>query len=125
MTAVQLTTVVLNDAEDPSDQLVLSRMTKYQRQVGKLGRVQAVAGGGRRAIVSAGQHQDWTLNVSKADRSTVDWIEAHVGRVVAIRDDAGHKLFGVYLSVPVEEVPWPRTASFDLELAEVSWSEAV
>lgn len=125
MTAVQLTTIVLNDAEDPADVLVLSRMTKYTRHPAKLGRVEPVAGGGRRAIVSAGQHQAWTLNVSKADRATCDWIEAHIGRVLAVRDDAGQKLFAMYLDAAIEEVARPRTATFDLELAEVTWSEVV
>lgn len=125
MSTVTLATIVLNDAADPADVLVLNRMTKYRRQPAKGGRVQPVAGGGRRAIVSAGQHQTWTVSISKAPRAAVDWIEAHVGRVVCIRDDSGQKLFGVYLAADVEEVPYPRTASVDLELTEVTWSEAV
>jgi len=125
MTAITLTTVVLNAATDPTDQLILSRMTKYDRRTTKAGRIEQVAGGGRRAIVAAGQSRSWTLAVSKADRTTCDWIETHIGSVVAVRDDAGNKMFAVYLDAPISEIADPRTVSFDLDLSEVTWTEAV
>lgn len=124
MSTVHLTTVVLNDAEDPADLLICTRMTKYRRARTQDGRIQAVAGGGRRAVLAAGTHQEWEVSISKAPREAIDWIEDHIGRVVCLRDDAGHKVFGLYLEVEIEEVPRPRTASLDLKVAQVTWSEA-
>lgn len=125
MTAVTLTTVVLNDAEDPSDLLVLSRMTKLSRNPIKSGRVARVAGGGFRAIVQAGVQETWTLTASKVALDDQAWIEAHAGRVVCVRDDAGRKAFGIYLEVPSDDRAYPRTADLALEIAGVTWTEAV
>ena len=125
MTAVTLSTIVLNDAEDPADLLVLDRMTKYRRNPAKAGRVQRVAGGGFRAVVQAGTAGSWRITASKVPLTALAWLEAHQGRVVCVRDDAGRKAFGVYLEVPSEDVARPRTANVDLEVVEVTWSEAV
>ena len=116
MTAVTLTTVVLNDAEDPSDLLVLSRMTKLSRNPVRSGRVARVAGGGFRAIVQAGVQESWTLTASKVALADQAWIEAHAGRVVCVRDDAGRKAFGIYLEVPSDDRAYPRTVDLALDL---------
>lgn len=125
MTAVTLTTIVLNAAEDPSDLLVLSRMTKYRRNPAKAGRVQRVAGGAFRSIVQAGTAGSWRITASKIPLDALAWLEAHAGQVVCVRDDAGRKAFGVYLEVPSEDVAKPRSANVDLEVSEITWSEAV
>jgi hypothetical protein len=125
VTAVTLTTVVLNDAEDPSDLLVLSRLTKLSRNPIRGGRVQRVAGGRFRAIVQAGVQETWTLTASKVSLTDQAWIEAHAGRVLCVRDDAGRKAFGVYLEVPSDDRPYPRTADLSLEIRGVTWIEAL
>lgn len=125
MTAIILTTIVLNDAVDPSDVLVLDRMATYTRRPVKAQRTQRVAGGGFRAIGQEGVQQLWDVTASRCTRADVDWIEAHIGRTVCVRDDAGHKFFGWYAEPDIEEVPRPRTASVQLVLTEVTHSEAV
>lgn len=125
MTAVTLSTVVLNDAEDPTDLLVLGRLTKYSRRPAQGGRTQRVAGGRFRSIVQAGLQDRWTLTLSKVPLDDLAWLEAHIGRLLVVRDDAGRKWFGVYLGLDSEEVARPRSANVDLEVVGVTWSEAV
>lgn len=125
MTAVALSTIVLNDADDPADLLVLSRLANYKRNPVKGGRSQRVAGGGFRSIVQAGRQETWSLTISKLPLADLAWIEDHIGRVVCIRDDAGRKVFGVYLDAPSEDVARPRSANVDLEIRQVTWTEAV
>lgn len=125
MSMIQLSTVVLNDADDPADVLVLSRLSKYRRRPSQDGRVVRVAGGGFRAIGTVGRRDVWELEITKAPLATTDWIEAHVGRVVCVRDDQGRKFFAVYWTADVDELKEPRSGSVRLALELVTWTEAV
>lgn len=124
MTEIVLTTIVLNDAEDPADELVMTRMATYSRRPRTPGRVQEVAGGFR--VIKGGPGQAvWELRANRVPLVDSDWIEDHAGRTVCVRDDQGRKFFAVYFEPDIEEVPRPRTVHVELELIETSWSEAV
>lgn len=125
MTSITLTTIVLNDAEDPSDVLVLDRLSTYSRRPTTPGRVQRVGGGGFRVITSEGTQAIWDVTANRCPIEDTNWIEDHAGRTVCVRDDAGRKFFAVYFEPDIEEVPRPRGANVTLQLTETTWIEGI
>lgn len=125
-TVVTLTTVVLNDAQDPTDELVLTRLNSggYTRTLTRPGRIQPVAGGFR-VITTGTQSATWALEATRCTLDVVEWLEDHIGRTVTVRDDAGRKYHAVYFAIDATEVPRPRTTDVTLELIETTWTEAV
>lgn len=125
MPAVQLDTVWMNDAANPADVIRLRATSGLKRQAMIDGRVQVVAGGGRRVVRRAGLSRTWELALPWASRAQVDWLEAHQGRTVTCRDHRGHKVHGVYLDVPVDENGVTQDGAVTLTLTEVTHTEAV
>lgn len=123
---VALTTVWLNDAVDPADVLRCGSAASLSRVTSVQGRAVQLAGGGFRMVQRRGRSRVWSLSMPRASRAEVDWLEAHLDRVVTARDHRGHKIHARFLSVPVEEFgAWTTAAGVELELVEVRHSEVV
>lgn len=126
MATVTLGTVWLNLAADPSVYLSLPTMASLSATTAVPGEVRRMANGRMRSVTRAGSARGAEVDVENATRAEIDWLEAHVGDLVCVRDDRGRKFFGVYYSVPVEEMlGQPGYGGVSLSLAEVTHSEAV
>lgn len=124
MASVNLTTLWLNVAADPSDFQVFPYMSALSRARTKPGRTVALAGGRVRAIRQAGRVVEWQVDLPHCTPEQLAWLEAHVGDVVCARDDRGHKTFGVYWSVPVSEHSYNSDGDVQVTLTEITFSEA-
>lgn len=116
MTAVRLSTVWLNSADDPSDRLELTLMASLEMTTTKPGEVVLGAGGRRRVIVRQGKPLSGSLSVNGADRATIAWLEAHAGTRVWVRDDRGRKTLATYFEVPVSEHAYDDCGDVSLTL---------
>lgn len=122
---VTFDTLVLNDTADLADVLVLDRMATYSRQEAALARTQRVAGGGLRVIRQEGSQRVWNVTANRVPKEDSDWLEAHLGSTLVVRDDQGRKFYALLDSVTVDEVPKPRTGQVKFSLTEVAWTEEV
>lgn len=120
-----LSGVWLNDATDPPDMMMWRVLREFTRVKEAPARFVPLAGGRVRMIRQQGRTVEWSLRLQHVDRSGVEWLEGHVGRVVCIRDNRGSKVFGAYTDVDVDEAVYGGRAHVSFTLVEVSWSEAV
>lgn len=120
---ITLDTIVLNDAVDLSDVLVLDRMATYSRSANTDVRTQKVASGGYRVIRSKGKQAVWDVTATRVTVTDLEWLENHVGFTVCVRDDVGRKFYALLSDLDVTEVPRPRTGNASFTLSEVSWDE--
>lgn len=126
MATVDLRTLWLNLASDPSQAASFPYMSALTWTKEQPGEVRRYANGRLRVVRRAGKPKSADVALPGCDRAQVDWLEEHVGRVVCVRDDRGRKVFGVYLAVAVTELSLPRgRADVSLSLAEVTYSEVV
>lgn len=125
MASVVLGTVWLNVAADPSDHVRFPLMSGLSRETGMEGRVDRLAGGRLRSIKRAGKARTWTLTLPACDPGQKAWLEQHIGVLVCARDDRGHKVFGEFFAVPVDELSWDEAGDVAVTLHEVTFSEAV
>jgi hypothetical protein len=125
MTAVNLKTVWLNLASDPSSSVSPTTMASLSVDKVAPGEVRTLANGRRRVIRRAGTARSATVSVDAATRAEIEWLEDHVGEVVCVRDDRGRKFFGAYLSVGVDEIRGNNYGNVSIALTEVTYSEAV
>jgi hypothetical protein len=126
MATVQLRTLWLNLASDPSQAMSFPYMSALTWSKEQPGEVRRYANGRTRIIRRAGQTRTAEVTLTGCNREQIDWLEEHVGDLVCVRDDRGRKVFGAYLIVPVAEAQHRRDrGDVSLSLAEVSFSEAV
>lgn len=122
---VTLNAVWLNVASDPIDSLALSQLSQLQPATDQAGAVRAMASGSLRLVQQAVRARSYRLSAPMATRAQIEWLEAHIGVTLCVRDDRGRKFFAVYLSVPVDEQTFSRAyGDVSLALSEVTHSQA-
>ena len=129
--SLSLCAIFLNDALDPADAMSFRKMDDGYS-------IDHIVGGGVASDYGSGRSRAWT---TAADGSTVavtllfttpvqrEWLIAHRGRTVCFRDHLGHKIFGVYFSVPMAISIAPPGADWannvaTLSLTSVTFDEA-
>lgn len=125
-TTVSLSAVFLNSTSDPTDFLALKPISRLQPNTSQAGEVRPMASGGLRLVKQATKPKSYSVGVTLATRAQIDWIEAHVGLVLCIRDDRGRKFFGAYLESPVDESVFSSEyGNVSIQFNEVTYSQAV
>lgn len=123
-TDLDLCDLWLNDAANLADCQAFTWVSGTTPNIEVRAEVRALANGRLRMVSRAGRVASTTWNLTRISRPQVDWLEAHAGRLVCVRDDRGRKFYGVYLSVPVDEPNWTKArASTQLTLQQVTHSE--
>ena len=126
MTILNLRTVWLNDAANLDDKISLPSMSSLEVATAYDGEVRQYASGRRRVVTRGVPAKAASLSVVGADRTTVAWLENHVGRILLFRDDRGRKFYGVFFEVGVaEHGPSKVYGNLSIEVQQVTLSEAV
>ena len=123
MTSVVLSAIWLNVAANPSDRLELEYVGSFSRAAEKPARVNILAGGRRRVVRTAGVARDWSVSFPSCTPEQIEWLEDRIGQTMCVRDDRGHKVFVVFLGVPVGEHTYNHDGDVSLSLQEISFSE--
>lgn len=121
----RLRTLWINDAADPGDVMAFAFMASLSVGTAARGEVRTYAGGRRRAIVRAGLARSPRASLPWCTRAQVAWLEAHVKRLVWVRDHTGRRIAGMYFGVEVSEHRFNDEADVELAIEEVSASDAV
>lgn len=120
MATVSLQGLWLNDYDDPSDYIVLDWGTALQRNRIVPG-VQVVTASGRLLRrVSAGVSRQWSASASRCTPDQMDWIEAHAGVDVWVRDWLGRRILGFYLQTPTDQHLYDVNGDVSLTFDEVT-----
>lgn len=125
MASVTLKAIWFNRVADPADFLALRYVSGFDRAPEKPGNFRRGAGGRVRLFTRAGRELSWSLSFKAVSLAQKEWLEAHAGELLCIRDDRGGKFFGSYLGVGVGEHRYNHEADVSLEVTEISFSEAV
>ena len=91
------------------------------------GEVRFYAGGRRLVITSANRSLTFPLTLQLLSDGDLDLLELWAGRVLLLRDGAGRRVFGTYLSLDVEDF-WDAEGTLHnagIVFTEVSYQEAV
>lgn len=104
MTTVNPGAVVLSDAYNLTDAMAFKEAVVLEVATGKDGNVRAGANGRIRLFLSDTRRRTFNLQFELISRAQADWLEAHVGELVCVRDDRGRKVFGTYLEANVKEL---------------------
>lgn len=123
MASVELSAIWMNAADDPSDYRSFPYVTQFQRDTEVDGQVVKLAGGRYRSIKQKGKARTWALGFQALTGEDKDWLEAHAGTVVVVRDDRGGRIFGEFFSTPFDEHRYNTEADVSLTLHEVTWFE--
>lgn len=131
---MQLTSVFLNDAADPSDFAKFDQ-TGEAISLNSTPRVEVRQLINRRRLVRTGNkvYESGSLSLEQCTPDQVTWLRAHVGQLVCVRDHYGTKIFGAYSDFPRDISTFPRiiggvvvyVADVKLSFDEISHSEAV
>ncbi|MDI1290916.1 MAG: hypothetical protein PSX37_13325 [bacterium] len=125
MTSVTLRTVWINTAASPSDFRSFQLMSSLTVATVQPGEVRQLASGRSRLVLKAGGvKRTIAAELPLLDRSDVQWLEDHVGVLVCVRDDRGRKVWGSFLTVPVDESATLTTADVSLAVIEVTHDES-
>lgn len=124
-TRVELCAIWFNLADDLSVWINIDRATPLTRTSATNGRVQATAAGRRRRIRTVGTDRTWSTQMTVNDPDQVQWLEDHVGELMCVRDNKGHKMFVVYDTVQMDDHDYNTGSNTSLELTEITFSEAV
>lgn len=126
MATVNLDSVWLNVAADPTESLSLPTTSGLSVSSAVEGEVRRLANGRTRNITRAGgKRRTVSVAVAYATRAEIEWLEDHIGVLLCARDNRGRKVFGVYHEVEVDEHRGLAEGGASLSLTEVSFSEAV
>lgn len=126
-TTLELTRLWLNDLSNPAD-LVSLAIADFAptRTVG--GRVTVLASGRLRAVTQKLSAKTVTALVRRPTQAQLEWLDAHLGRPMTVRDPNGGKFVGIYFETgytrPASDGTG-RAADMSLTLAEVTSDEAV
>lgn len=121
MASVKLTQLWVNDALDPLDYLTFRYATLNDVPSTSV-EVRRYAGGTARAIRRPGVARTVNATILRIGPSERDWLIEHLGRVVAVRDGYGRRVFGVYQQIPLDDVPALGYSTATLQVEQVSWN---
>ena len=126
MASIQLSTVWINLASDPSDYQSFSMLSALRVTKDKPGSVNRYASGRRRLILGAGTDYSIALTLPQLTRAQIVWLDLHVGDVVLVRDNRGRKIWCTYFSLPIDEdFSDIEYGDGSLSLQEITYSEVV
>lgn len=125
MASVTLRTLWLNDADDLSDSMSFPWMSKLSVQTAKPGEVRLMSNGRLRVVTRAGQTRTFDVDLPNLTRVEVEWLEAHIGRTLLVRDDRGRKIYGAFFTLPDDAHQYDDENDVQLTLQEITRSEAV
>jgi hypothetical protein len=126
MSTVVLGAVFFNSAANPSDTMGFPEVIGLGFTKTQAGDVRALANGRLRMVTSSAKRQSYDLELELLTRTQIDWLVAHVGQLLCVRDDRGRKVFGTYFGVRVDEiVARADYGNASLQFTEVTYTEAV
>lgn len=112
MATVTLGNIWLNDGGSPSDHLEIESTVGDAQDVGRSvdGGVEKLAGGRFRSVYEQGVAETWAISVELASWAEIQWIQAHIGRSVWVRDRFGRRVFGSYGETSTPANPYVNNA---------------
>lgn len=126
MATVTLTALWLNLATNTADYQAFQNPVALVVKTTKDGSVRKLANGRLRAVLGTAKPRVFETQLELCTRTQIDWLEAHVGDLVCVRDDRGRKVYGTYFEVPVtENVFRSDYGDVALVITETTHSEAV
>lgn len=124
MASVTLDRVWLNDAADLDDSVSFYTQGRGDQQA-LSGSVRQYANGRARLITSASSSLSVPFTAVALEWADVQWLRDHIGRVVLFRDKPGRRVWGVYLSVDVDDRRKQESFDVKISLQRLSYDEAV
>lgn len=126
MATITLDTVWINLASDPSQYRSFPLMSSLRVVKDQPGSVSNYASGRRRLVLKSGGGFTVSLTLPQLDRDQITWLEAHIGELMLVRDDRGRKIWGTYLSLPVDESQGDSGhGDASISFSEITYSEVV
>lgn len=116
--------LIINDASDTGDFQLFTIQSSVTRSVSQVGEVRRYAGGRYRPVARIGQQKTFQADLPSQGPVQVAWLEAHVGRVMCVRDWTGLKLFAVYFDIVSTGVRGTYNCDISLALTGVTYTEA-
>lgn len=123
MASINLTTLVLSDAVDPSDQMAFPLMSKLTVTPKIEGEVRKRAGGRLVSVSKPGLARQVDVYLPHCDRTQARWLEFKTGRTLLLRDDRERKFYVVYFEVDIEEIGHLDEANISLSMQQVTHPE--
>lgn len=125
MAVVSLHTLWINAASDLSDFLALQYASGLSGGSSTSVTYQVMASGRQRAIVTGSSLRTYKVSCDGVTPAELAWLRAHEAVLCCFRDPYGQKLYGMFTATPwTGKVPGALTST-ELDVTEVSHSEAV
>jgi len=125
MASVALSTLWLSDAADLSDFISFPLMSKLTPTEEINGDFREYAGGVQRLMTRPGEVTTVPVTLTCCDRAQVNWLRAHKGRVLLVRDNTGRKVYGAYKALSMDEDGAHDVADVDLTISSLFFDEEV
>ena len=122
MASVSLSELWIHDGDDLSDFVQTFGFASEDETDAVAGEVRTYANGRRRIVRRAGTATSLSVTFPSTDRTTIDWLRAHKGNTLMLRDPYGRKVWGTFfsLSVPEKGSAQLPDASFTFESTSAS-----
>lgn len=82
-------------------------------QITQAGSLRMYGNGNVRAILGSGQTRQQTLSLRAISPSQLETVKALIGHTICYRDTYGRKIFGVFLDLSVQAIPYSGSALDD------------
>ena len=126
MSTVTLGAVFFNAAANLADSMGFGEVVGLGFTKAQQGDVRALANGRIRMGTTSAKRQSYDLEFELLTRTQIDWLVAHVGQLLCVRDDRGRKVYGTYFDVEVtENVARADYGDAALQFTEVTHTEVV
>ena len=125
MAAVDLVTVWINAADDPSDGVALIAATRLSRTQQTSAEFQQTPVRQRMVVTGVPRLRTWTLDCDGVTDAELKWLRDHEAVLCCFRDPTGDKMYGSW-SVTSDSPFWSSGWSkFEMTITEITYSEAV
>lgn len=122
MARVNLTSLWMNDAEDPSDFCELPLWATADRSDKRNVDFMPLSDGSLRAITRPGGTVTWAVAIEVCDADTLAWLRSHATKPVYVRDPDGNKIVGVYPQIDDSHLKMPgQRSSVSLTVTQIGW----
>lgn len=126
MSSVELDSLWLNLAADPSVSMSFPYVETYQPALTVPGEERQGASGRIRAFSTGASSWTFGIDFSRLDDEHVAFLTAHAGELMWFRDHKGRKRAGRFRGLPFGEALYPyQYTTAQIAFTEVSLSEAV
>lgn len=124
-TSVDLTTVWLTYAADPTDTIRLVKLATLDEQTSINARYDLTASGRIRQVRTIGGSTLWKLGLPFNPTNQIDWLTLHLGDTICARDNRGNKIFGTYITLPQSMHFHDTSSSSSIDFTGITYTEAV